>query len=261
MQENHTEIKFLAANWPAPPHIHAGTTLRTGGVSKPPYDQLNLGMHVNDEQSCVLANRERLAEDLKLPAEPVWLNQGHGNNIIHLDSTNNSETTVNNVDGSYSTEADKVCVVMTADCLPLLMCDAKGQQVAAVHVGWRGFSKNIITVALEKFTCPNEEILAWLGPCICAKHYETGMEVHDACLSIFSKAKQAFSPTRPQHWQTDLHKLVSLYLQEQGLNKIYGEQRCTYHENGSFFSYRKNKDTGRMASLIWIDNSKESTLN
>jgi len=261
MKVNHAEIKFLAANWPAPPHIHAGTTLRTGGVSKPPYDQLNLGMHVNDEQSCVLANRKRLVEDLQLPAEPVWLNQVHGNNIIRLGSTNNSEITINTADGSYSTEANKVCVVMTADCLPLLLCDDGGQQVAAIHVGWRGFSKNIITTALEKFICPNEKILAWLGPCICARHYETGVEVHDACLSIFSAAKEAFSPGRPLHWQTDLHKLVSLYLQEQGLNKIYGEQRCTYHENESFFSYRKNKDTGRMASLIWADNSKESTLN
>ena len=261
MSNNPSGAGWLAADWPAPAHIHAGTTLRAGGVSKPPYDQLNLGLHVNDEQSCVLANRERLAKELNLPNEPAWLNQGHGNNIIRLGSTNNSEVTISTADGSYSTETDKVCVVMTADCLPLLLCDGEGQQIAAVHVGWRGFSKNIITAVLDQFICPNEKILAWLGPCICARHYETGAEVYDACLSIFNEAKQAFSPTRPQHWQTDLHKLVSLYLQEQGLNKIHGEPRCTYHESESFFSYRKHKNTGRMASLIWMDNGKESTVN
>ena len=117
------ELAWLAADWPAPSHIHAGSTLRSGGVSKPPYDQLNLGLHVNDEQSSVLTNRDRLAKELKLPTEPVWLNQVHGNNIICLESEENSETTINTADGSYSTEANKICVVMTADCLPLLLCD------------------------------------------------------------------------------------------------------------------------------------------
>ena len=134
MKGKHTEIKFLTATWPVPSHVHAGTTMRYGGASKPPYDQLNLGIHVNDEQSCVLTNRKRLIKDLQLPGEPVWLNQVHGNNIIRLGSTNNSEITINTADGSYSTEANKICVVMTADCLPLLLCDDEGRQVAAVHV-------------------------------------------------------------------------------------------------------------------------------
>ena len=163
MKNNPNELAWVAADWPVPSHIHAGSTLRSGGVSKPPYDQLNLGLHVNDEQGCVLTNRERLAKELKLPAEPVWLNQEHGNNIIRLDSQEDSETTTNTADGSYATETNQVCVVMTADCLPLLLCDDEGTQVAAVHVGWRGLSKNIISVALEKFTCPNEKILAWLS--------------------------------------------------------------------------------------------------
>ena len=153
----------------------------------------------------------------------MWLHQVHGNNIIRLGSRSNSEVAINTVDGSYSIEANKVCVVMTADSLPLLLCDDEGRQIAAVHVGWRGFSKNIITDVLDKFICANEKIIAWPGPCICAEHYETGIEVHDACLSIFSEAKQAFSPTRPLHWQTDLHKLVSLHMR----SRLKENLRCT----------------------------------
>jgi purine-nucleoside/S-methyl-5'-thioadenosine phosphorylase / adenosine deaminase len=253
VKENLIGIKFLAANWHAPSHINAGISLRYGGVSTPPYDQLNLGIHVKDVRANVSRNRECLAQHLKLPTEPVWLNQVHGNNIIQIDSPVTSENTDIIADGSYSTEAKKVCVVMTADCLPLLLCDDEGTQIAAVHIGWRGFTQNIVTAAVDKFTCPPDKLIAWLGPCVCDKHYETGAEVRNACLSVFGEAEEAFTSTRPGYWQTDLHKLVTLYLNKQGVKKIYVEQRCTYHESESFFSYRRNKKTGRMASLIWMD--------
>lgn len=256
MKNDDAQIKWLAANWPAPPHVHAGTTMRSGGVSVPPYDQLNLGMHVNDEQDSVLVNRELMRKHLRLPIEPTWLNQIHGNNIIQLDSRMESILTNQTADGSYSNQENNVCVVMTADCLPLLLCNDDGTQIAAVHISWRGFCKDIVDAALDKFTCPNDQLMAWLGPCICPEHYETGSEVRNACLAVFSDAEDAFTPSKPGHWQTDIHKLLTLYLKQQGLQEIYGEQRCTYHENEKFFSYRKNKNTGRMASLIWVDSNK-----
>lgn len=247
-QDQPSEIKWLAADWPVPPHVHAGTTLRKGGISLPPYDYLNLALHVGDDPDHVLKNRMRLGQYLNLPTEPVWLNQIHGNLVTCADA-NNIQTTA---DGCYSTQANTVCTVMTADCLPLLLCDDQGTQVAAIHIGWRGFCNDIISVALEKFTCPDNKMLAWLGPCICAKHYATGKEVRDACLAICHHAEAAFAQISDTHWQTDLHKLVTLFLMQRGVQHIYGEQRCTYDEDQNFFSYRRNKNTGRMASLIWM---------
>lgn len=253
MKVNHTEIKFLAANWPAPSHIHAGTTLRTGGVSQPPYDQLNLGLHVNDEQSCVLENRKQLIKDLQLPSEPVWLNQVHGNNIIQIDSQVDSELTTKAADGSYSTKSNKVCVVMTADCLPLLLCDDIGTQIAAIHIGWQGFSNNIINAALDKFTCPHEKILAWLGPCISADYYEIDANVYNAARKIFVGAEESFVETRMGHWSMDLKQLVSKQLTNLQVRHISTSPYCTYSEQSHFFSHRRDGTTGRMASLIWMD--------
>jgi len=259
MKNDPYELGWLAADWPAPAHIHAGTTLRSGGISKPPYDQLNLGTHVNDEQSCVLTNRERLAKELKLPAEPVWLNQVHGNNIIQIDSQMDSELTDKVADGSYSKEANKVCVVMTADCLPLLLCDDEGTQVAAIHIGWQSFNKDIITAAIEKFTCPNEKILAWLGPCISADYYEIDAPVYNAARKVFVGAEECFTETSVGHWLMDLKQLVSKQLTTLQVGHISTSPYCTYSEQTRFFSHRRNGTTGRMASLIWMDS--QSSIN
>ena len=253
MKNKPNELAWVAADWPVPSHIHAGSTLRSGGVSKPPYDQLNLGLHVNDEQGCVLTNRERLAKELKLPAEPVWLNQEHGNNIIRLDSQEDSETTINTADGSYATETNQVCVVMTADCLPLLLCDTDGTQIAAIHIGWRGFSKNIVSVALEKFTCPHDKIIAWLGPCISADHYEIDATIYNATRKIFAGAEECFIETNEGHWLMDLKQLVYKQLITLEVRHIYTSPYCTYSDQTRFFSHRRDGITGRMASLIWMD--------
>ena len=259
MKNDPCEVSWLAADWPAPAHIHAGTTLRSGGISKPPYDQLNLGTHVNDEQSCVLTNRERLAKELKLPAEPVWLNQVHRNNIIQIDSQMDSELTDKVADGSYSKEANKVCVVMTADCLPLLLCDDEGTQVAAIHIGWQSFSKDIITAAIEKFTCAHDKLMTWLGPCISADHYEIDATVYHAARKIFAGAEECFVETSMGHWLMDLKQLVSKQLTTLQVGHIYSSPYCTYSDQTRFFSHRRNGTTGRMASLIWMDS--QSSIN
>ena len=253
MNNNRAGIKWLAANWHAPSHVNAGTTMRNGGVSTAPYDQLNLGMHVKDEHNSVLKNRQRLSRYLKLPAEPVWLNQVHGNNIIQIDSQVDLEITDKTADGSYSREANKVCVVTTADCLPLLLCDDEGAQIAAIHIGWRGFSKNIISVALEKFTCSHDKLMAWLGPCISVDHYEIDATVYNATKKIFAGAKECFIETCMGHWLMDLKQLVGKQLITLEVGHIYTSPSCTYSDQTRFFSHRRDGTTGRMASLIWID--------
>lgn len=253
MNNNQAEMKWLAANWPAPSHIHAGTTMRYGGVSTAPDDQLNLGMHVKDGHNSVLKNRQRLSRYLKLPAEPVWLNQVHGNNIIQIDSQVDLEITDKTADGSYSREANKVCVVTTADCLPLLLCDDEGAQIAAIHIGWRGFSKNIISVALEKFACAHDKLMAWLGPCISADHYEIDATVFNASKKIFAGAEECFIETCMGHWLMDLKLLVSKQLITLEVGHIYTSPYCTYSDQTRFFSHRRDGTTRRMASLIWID--------
>ncbi len=253
MNNNRAGIKWLAANWHAPTHINAGTTMRNGGVSTAPYDQLNLGMHVKDEHNSVLKNRQRLSRYLKLPAEPVWLNQVHGNNVIQIDSQVNLKLTDKTADGSYSREANKVCVVMTADCLPLLLCDDEGAQIAAIHIGWRGFSKNIISVALKKFTCSHDKLMAWLGPCISADHYEIDATVYNATKKIFAGAEECFIETYMGHWLMDLKQLVSKQLITLEVGHIYTSPYCTYSDQARFFSHRRDGTTGRLASLIWID--------
>lgn len=253
MNNNQAEMKWLAANWHAPSHIHAGTTMRYGGVSTAPDDQLNLGMHVKDGHNSVLKNRQRLSRYLKLPAEPVWLNQVHGNSIIQIDSQVDLEITDKTADGSYSREANKVCVVTTADCLPLLLCDDEGAQIAAIHIGWRGFSKNIISVALEKFACAHHKLMAWLGPCISAGHYEIDATVFNASKKIFAGAEECFIETCMGHWLMDLKLLVSKQLITLEVGHIYTSPYCTYSDQTRFFSHRRDGTTGRMASLIWID--------
>lgn len=243
------KVGWLAADWDAPHNIHAGTTTRIGGVSDPPFDQLNLGTHVKDEINNVQKNRECLSRQLKLPAEPVWLNQAHGNNIIHIDD----DIADYNADGSYSIEVNKVCAVMTADCLPLLLCNDEGTQIAAIHIGWRGFSKNIIANALDKFTCPHGKIMAWLGPCISTENYEIDATVYNAISKIFPDTENCFIQSYMGHWLMDLRQLVSKQLYALGVRHIYISPYCTYSDHLRFFSYRRDGATGRMASLIWMD--------
>lgn len=253
MNTNSSGIKWVTANWHVPQHVHAGISTRSGGVSSPPYNQLNLGTHVDDNKRSVLVNRERLAKHLKLPSEPVWLNQAHGNKIIQIDSKTDPKPINKTADGSYTTKPDKICVVMTADCLPLLLCDDEGTQVAAIHIGWRGFSRNIITNALEKFTCPQNRLIAWLGPCISAEHYEVDAPVYNAVKEVFTGAEECFVKTRREHWLMDLKQLVSKYLVILEVEHIYSSPYCTYSDHRCFFSHRRDGTTGRVASLIWMD--------
>jgi len=243
------KINWLPAEWPAAEHVHAGTTTRKGGFSRGVFASFNLADHVGDEANAVRQNRQLLRHAFALADDPAWLDQVHGNTVINLPADRASRT----ADGSYCNLPGQVCTVLTADCLPLLLCNQQGTEIAAVHIGWRSFCTNIISRALEKFASQKHEILAWMGPSICARHYETGEEVRTACLELISDAGIAFEPTRPGHWLTSLQKLVRLQLNQSGVDKIYGATHCTFSDIENFYSYRREGNTGRCASLIWMD--------
>ncbi len=239
---------WLLPDWPAPDNIRAGTSLRNGGISLPPYDFLNLGDHVGDNPAAVVENRQRL----KLPSEPIWLKQTHSTRIVDATRCRPGQA---EADGSYTTRPHVICTVLTADCLPLLICNKGGTQVAAVHAGWRGLANGIIETALEKFTDDYSELLVWLGPAIGPDHYEVGNEVREIFIAHDPAAKGIFAPIEIEQgkWHMDIYRLAWQRLQALGLSAVYGGNQCSYRQQEKFYSYRRDGITGRMASVIWME--------
>jgi YfiH family protein len=190
-----------------------------------------------------------LGQALAWPAEPLWLQQVHGMELV--DAT--QATSGVEADGCYSNSVGHVCVVLTADCLPILISDEDGTEVAALHAGWRGLAGGIIGVALEKFSNPPEKILAWLGPAIGPRKFEVGRDVYDAFVAIDNEARSAFRASGVEHWRADLYCLARLQFRHFGVTRIFGGNHCTYTDKDRFYSYRRDGVTGRMASLIWIE--------
>jgi len=249
MQKKINDISWIAADWPAPEWIHAGTTTRIGGESSSPYDTFNLAQHVGDEKKNVILNRQQLRKQLHLLSEPCWLKQIHANKIINAQSNVLTET----ADGAYANKINTICVVLTADCLPLLLSDKQGTAIAAIHIGWRSFSKNIIENALDKFSVARHQLMAWLGPCISADHYEIDATVYNVTKKIFTGAEECFTETHRGHWLMDLKQLVNKQLIALQVGHIYTSPYCTYSDQTRFFSHRRDGTSGRMASLIWMD--------
>ncbi|MDM8559378.1 peptidoglycan editing factor PgeF [Candidatus Parabeggiatoa sp. HSG14] len=243
-------VELITPNWPAPAKVKAYTTTRCGGHSQSPYNGLNLADHVGDDTEAVIANRTELVETLNLPLEPIWLQQVHGTQVIAGYSKNRGCT----ADASFSTLPGQVCVVMTADCLPVLFCNRVGTCVAAVHAGWRGLAGGILEATLQRLNMPAENILVWLGPAIGPQAFEIGDEVYKAFVDFLPQAVDAFKPSRKGHWLADLYLLARQRLAHQGVTAIYGGDFCTYTDVERFYSYRRDKVTGRMASLIWLYN-------
>jgi hypothetical protein len=251
-----SKASYLAADWPQtslkkPENVHAFTTLRNGGFSSGDYEEYNLAMHVGDELQSVNSNRTKLREDLCLPAEPVWLEQVHSNTVICAD-----DVAANNIvqaDASFSRKKGVVCAVMTADCLPVFFCDQAGAEVAVAHAGWRGLHAGIISNTVAAMQTPADEILVSLGPAIGPQAFEVGEEVLHAFVSKNSLNKTAFVATTEGHYLCDIYQLAHIELQSTGIRLVAGGDYCTYSETQRFFSYRKQPNTGRMASLIWLD--------
>lgn len=243
-----TGLALIEPDWPAPAQVRAFSTTRAGGISKPPYDSLNLGLHVNDNQAAVFANRERLQRAAALPSSPLWLEQVHGTRVIGADNWQADME----ADAIYSNQADQVCIVMTADCLPVLFTDSAGKQVAAAHAGWRGLLNGVLENTVSQFVCEPGDIMAWLGPAIGPEQFEVGVEVFAAYTANSAKAEVAFRPHGSDHYLADIYLLARQRLNQLGINAVYGGHHCTVTETDRFFSYRRDSETGRMASLIWI---------
>ncbi len=243
-------LALIIPNWPAPHWVRAGSTTRIGGVSDGVFASLNLGDHVGDHPVSVAENRALLKELAKLPAEPAWLQQVHGTDILHLSSWQGDVVAA---DASTSVQVGQVCLVMTADCLPVLFCCTKTKQVAAAHAGWRGLCDGILEKTLALFAEPSA-VLVWLGPCIGPSAFEVGEEVRRQFLAKDAKADAAFAPSENSgKWLANLPMLACQRLTTAGAAQIYGGDRCTYTESEYFFSYRRDGQTGRMASFIYIE--------
>jgi polyphenol oxidase len=239
---------MILPDWPAPPGVHSLMTTREGGVSGPPWTSLNLGDHVGDDPANVAANRERLRR--QLPAEPGWLRQIHSKRVVELGRDGNREA-----DAAFTRQAGTVCAVLTADCLPLLFCDRAGSVVAAAHAGWRGLANGILEASVAAMQVPPGEILAWMGAAIGPQAFEVGDEVREAFVSRHPEAAAAFLPhpsSVPGKWLADIYRLARIRLAGVGVDAVYGGGRCTFSERESFYSYRRDGVTGRMASLVWL---------
>jgi YfiH family protein len=245
------DVDWIVPDWPAPAQIRACTTTRAGGASNPPFDSFNLADHVGDDPAAVAVNRARLVDVLGLPNQPCWLRQVHGIGLV--DAGRQPAEPVPEGDGAYSDQAGVVCAVLTADCLPVLLCDRSGRRVAAVHAGWRGLSSGILERAIDVFGGSSDGILAWLGPAIGPDAFEVGDEVRETFVKHDSYARDAFLPSRPGHWMADLYLLARQRLAGRGVANIYGGGLCTFSDESRFYSYRRDGTTGRMASLIWRD--------
>ncbi|WP_074012920.1 purine nucleoside phosphorylase YfiH [Candidatus Sodalis sp. SoCistrobi] len=240
--------RLILPDWPAPARVRACSTTREGGVSRAPWHSLNVGDHVGDDPEAVAENRRRLVALADLPAAPRWLTQVHGLNVVTQDGAPPPSQCG---DAAYTRTRGEVCAVMTADCLPVLFCDRAGREVAAAHAGWRGLCAGVLEQTLAAFQAPRADILAWLGPAIGPKAFEVGAEVKNAFARYDPAAVAAFVP-RGEKYLADLYHLARLRLRTAGIRAIYGGQHCTVQENDTFFSYRRDGVTGRMATLVWL---------
>lgn len=238
---------LIIPDWPAPLNVKALQTTRAGGISSPPYDSLNLGDHVGDSPLAV--ERNRILLNRLLPSEPVWLEQVHGIRVANADMAG----CLPQADACIARHRAAVCVVMTADCLPILLCDRQGSVVAAAHAGWKGLAAGVIEATVQAMEVAPENIMVWLGPAISQEAFEVGDEVRAAFLAIQPQAASAFVPGRSGKWYADLYALARLRLNALGINRFYGGGSCTYRDRDRYFSYRRDGATGRMGTFIWLE--------
>lgn len=242
------KLSLIQPDWPAPAVVQAISSTRLGGVSVGPYAGLNLGAHVGDQPTAVASNRQLLVEAAAMPQSPFWLEQVHGIEVATL-PVSSTEPVI--ADAVFSDQPGQVCAVMTADCLPVLFCDASGSQVAAAHAGWRGLAAGVLEHTLARFSA-GAEIMAWLGPAIGPMAFEVGNEVVQQFTAIDPQAEAAFVRQSKHKWLADLYQLARLRLQHAGVQAIYGGSYCTFTQDEWFYSYRRDGQTGRMASCIWL---------
>ena len=242
------DIELIVPDWPAPGNVRACATTRVGGVSQQEFTSLNLAGHVGDRDDDVAENRKRLRTFAGLPAEPRWLQQVHGNRVADL----STEPMPTAADASVSNTPGQVCAILTADCLPVLLCSIDGKQIAAVHAGWQGLAGGVIEAALNKMSRDGRQLLAWLGPAIGPAAYQVGANVRQAFIEKSQASAAFFAGDGPGHWKMDLYGLARHKLEAHGVD-VFGGAFCTFTDSQRFFSYRRDDRCGRQASMIWLD--------
>jgi len=243
---------FIVPEWPAPAGIRAAFTLRTGGASRPPYDTFNIGARAGDDPDAVARNRSALRASLELPAEPAWLEQVHGNQVVDLDGPPALEPRPpGRGDAAVSRSPGRVCAIQVADCMPVLFASADGSRVGGAHAGWRGLAGGVLEATVRAMNSPPAKLHAWMGPAIGQAHFEVGEEVRAAFLAADPAAAAAFIANDRGRWQCDLHALARRRLAALGVTSVHGGGWCTYGDPRRFFSYRRDGRCGRMAALIW----------
>ena len=241
---------LLEMDWELPRGVFAACTTRLGGVSTAPWNSFNVATHVGDDLAHVAANRARLRELLKLNAEPAWLNQVHGVSVMDVDSATFSPIPFT-ADAAVASRAGAPCVVMVADCLPVLFCSSDGQRVGAAHAGWRGLAEGVLESTVAAMGVPASELAAWLGPAISQQHFEVGDEVRQTFVNADRAAISCFRMNARGRWQADLVGLARLRLASLGLTDVSGGRWCTFADRERFFSHRRDGKGGRLAALIW----------
>ena len=237
---------WIVPDWPAPANVRAFITTRTGGVSEGPFTSFNLGLRAGDDSQSVTVNRERLRA--MIPAEPKWLRQVHGNVVADADTL----VDIPEADASVARRPGTVCVIQIADCVPVLLTDRAGTTVAIAHAGWRGLASGVVEKTIERTALAAGNLIAYLGPGIGPRAFEVGADVRDAFITADPGSDAAFSPHVPGKWLADLFTLARRRLSAAGVTGVYGGRDCTYSDAKRFYSYRRDRTTGRMAALIWI---------
>lgn len=239
-------LNFLYPNWSAPTNVFALTTTRHGGCSDVPFDSNNLALHVEDNAHHVLINRNRLKEHLHLPNEPAWLNQTHSTECVVVEEDDNRQA-----DAAITRSPSQVLAIMTADCLPIILCNQQGDEVAAIHAGWRGLLNGVIQQTVSQMHSHPQNIMAWIGPANCKHCYEVGDEVRKQFVENYSFADNYFS-VKQDKWLVDIAGIAEHVLRALGISAVHQSNVCTFEEKNDFFSYRRAAKTGRIATLIWF---------
>jgi YfiH family protein len=242
-----TAPSWIAADWPAPEGVVAGTTLRHHGVSRGTFDSFNLGAHVGDKAAAVTENRQQFRSLCNLPSRPFWLTQVHGTTVASRPAGNGAPE----ADAAMTAQAGVTCVVLTADCLPVLFASVDGREIGAAHAGWRGLSAGVLEATVAAFSSRPASLLAWLGPAISQHAFEVGAEVRQEFLAIDPDLEACFAPNDRGCWQADLYELARRRLLKLGVVQVSGGEYCTYGEPERFFSYRRDGQCGRMASFVY----------
>jgi YfiH family protein len=264
-------MPLLFPDWDAPPGVRAAFTLRSGGASVPPWDSLNLGVHVGDDPLAVAANRRRVAQALSLPAEPCWLAQVHGTGVHEVERVGPAAEAATAdaraadapvadppvadppvADAAVTRSRGAVLAIQVADCLPVLLASEDGAVLGAAHAGWRGLVAGVVERTVECMGHPPARLVAWLGPCIGPQQFEVGEDVREAFLAA-GDAPGAFRQSPAGRWLCDLPAIARGRLQRLGVERVAGGEWCTVADPVRFFSHRRDRLTGRMAALLWHD--------